>query len=120
VLAEVKPGHAVFEEEVFGPVANVTAFESDDEAVALANAGTYGLSAGVISANLDHALALGARIRTGMLHINDQTVVHEPHIPFGGVGASGNGGRIGGAANWDEFTQWQWVTVKDAPPAYPF
>jgi benzaldehyde dehydrogenase (NAD) len=120
VLAGVKPGMPVFEEEVFGPVANVISFETDDEAIAHANAGEYGLSAGVISADVGRALALGARIRTGMLHINDQTVVHEPHIPFGGVGASGNGGRIGGGANWDEFTQWQWVTVKDAPPAYPF
>ncbi len=120
VLAGVTPGMAVFEEEVFGPVANIVTFGTDDEAVELANAGEYGLSAGIMSADTAHALALGARIRTGMLHINDQTVVHEPHIPFGGVGASGNGGRIGGAANWDEFTQWQWVTVKDAPPAYPF
>lgn len=120
VLDHVVPGTAAFEEELFGPVASVTRFATEDEAVALANAGTYGLSSGVLSANVERAQALGARIRTGMLHINDQTVVHEPHIPFGGVGASGNGGRIGGVANWDEFTQWQWVTVKSAPPAYPF
>lgn len=52
--------------------------------------------------------------------IYNQTVADEPHIPFGGRGASGNGTRIGGPANWDEFTQWQWVTIKDAPPQYPF
>src|SRR6266566_4246428 len=43
-----------------------------------------------------------------------QTVHDEPNIPFGGCGASGNGGRIGGPANWEEFTQWQWVTIKDS------
>ncbi|MBB5373046.1 benzaldehyde dehydrogenase [Acidocella aromatica] len=120
VLDGVTPGMAVFEEEVFGPVANIVRFSTEDEAVAMANAGQYGLSAGIITADIERAKAVGARIRTGMLHINDQTVVHEPHIPFGGVGSSGNGGRIGGPANWDEFTQWQWVTVKDTPPAYPF
>ena len=40
----------------------------------------------------------------------------DPHIPYGGRGQSGNGSRIGGPANWDEFTQWQWITLRDAPP----
>lgn len=120
VLAGVKPGMRVFDEEVFGPVASVISFRDDDEAVALANATEYGLSAAVISRSVGRALALGNRLNTGLLHINDQTVADEPHVPFGGRGASGNGGRVGGPANWEEFTQWQWVTVKDAPPAYPF
>jgi acyl-CoA reductase-like NAD-dependent aldehyde dehydrogenase len=47
-------------------------------------------------------------------------VADEPHIPFGGTGASGNGTRIGGPANWEEFTNWQWVTIKDKPNPYPF
>ena len=67
----------------------------------------------------------GARSRsaTGSIPgfcLNDQTVADEPHIPFGGSGASGNGTRIGGPANWDEFTQWQWITIKDKPNPYPF
>jgi len=59
-------------------------------------------------------------LNTGLLHINDQTINDEPWAPFGGRGASGNGGRVGGPANWDEFTQWQWVTIKDSAPQYPF
>ncbi|MNI89651.1 Vanillin dehydrogenase [compost metagenome] len=55
-----------------------------------------------------------------MLHINDQTVNDEVINPFGGFGASGNGTSIGGPANWEEFTQWQWVTVKSEAPLYPF
>lgn len=120
VLAGVKPGMRAFEEEIFGPVACVTTFRDEDEAVALANATEYGLSAAVISRSTGRALALGNRLNTGLLHINDQTVADEPHVPFGGRAASGNGGRVGGPANWEEFTQWQWVTVKDTPPAYPF
>ena len=120
VLTGVKPGMRAFDEEVFGPVAAITAFSTEDEAVALANRSEYGLSAGVFSADVGRAIAVGNRLNTGILHINDQTVADEPHVPFGGVGASGNGTRIGGPANWEEFTQWQWMTIKDKPNAYPF
>jgi benzaldehyde dehydrogenase (NAD) len=44
----------------------------------------------------------------------------EAHVPFGGRGASGNGTRYGSEHSWDEFTQWQWVTVRDTPARYPF
>ena len=120
VLTGVKPGMRAFEEEVFGPVASIVSFSSEDEAVELANRTEYGLSLGVISSSVGRAMALANRIPTGLLHINDQTVADEPHVPFGGRGASGNGGRHGGPANWEEFTQWQWVTIKDTAPRYPF
>jgi Aldehyde dehydrogenase family len=116
----VKPGMRAFDEEIFGPVAAITSIGSDDEAVELANHNEYGLSAGVFSADVGRAIAVGNRLNTGLLHINDQTVADEPHVPFGGSGASGNGTRIGGPANWDEFTQWQWMTIKDKPNPYPF
>jgi len=44
----------------------------------------------------------------------------DPSVPFGGRGASGNGGRHGGPANWEEFAQWQWVTIDGAAHPYPF
>ena len=120
VLGGVAPGMRAFDEEIFGPVASVTPFASDDEAVALANRTDYGLAAAVMSRSTSRALAIGKRLKVGLLHINDQTVAGDPHVPYGGRGASGNGSRIGGPANWDEFTQWQWITVRDAPPPYPF
>ena len=120
VLHGVVPGMPAYNEEMFGPVAAITAFDTDDEAVALACDTTYGLSLGVISHSVARAMSLARRIPTGLLHINDQTVHDEAHIPFGGVGTSGNGGRHGGPANWDEFSQWQWVTVKDQATPYPF
>ena len=120
VLYGAKPGMRAFDEEIFGPVASVTAVADDEEAIGLANQTDYGLSAAIISRSIARALAIGNRLNTGLLHINDQTVNDEPHIPFGGRGASGNGTSIGGPSNWDEFTQWQWVTIKDAPPSYPF
>jgi benzaldehyde dehydrogenase (NAD) len=120
VLSGVGPGMRAFEEEVFGPVASITTFSSDDEAVALANRTDYGLSCAIISKSVGRAMALGNRLRCGLVHINDQTVADEVVNPFGGRGASGNGTSIGGPANWEEFSTWQWVTIKDAPPPYPF
>ena len=120
VLEGVKRGMPAWDEEMFGPVAAITPFETDDDAVAMACDTSYGLSLGVISRNLPRAMALARRIPTGLLHINDQPVHDEAHIPFGGVGASGNGGRHGGPANWEEFSQWQWLTVKEQATPYPF
>lgn len=120
VLSGVRPGMRAFEEEIFGPVATVVSFASDEEAIELANRTEYGLSAAIISPSTGRAMAIGEQLVCGMLHINDQTVADECSNPFGGRGASGNGGSVGGPADWDEYTQWQWVTVKNTPPAYPF
>jgi benzaldehyde dehydrogenase (NAD) len=120
VLADVKPGMPAFSNEVFGPVAPVTVFEDEDEAVALANETEYGLSAAVISRSPMRALAVGRRLKSGMVHINDQTAVYEVHAPFGGVKSSGNGARYGSLTSHEEFTILQWVTIDDEPPAYPF
>jgi benzaldehyde dehydrogenase (NAD) len=90
------------------------------QAVALANGTEYGLSASVHSKSLDHARAVARRLRTGMVHINDQTVNDDARAPFGGVGASGNGSRQGGHASLDEYTTWHWSTERAEPPMYPF
>ena len=120
VLSGVKPGIRSFDEEPFGPVANLVTFRTDDEAVQLANTSQGGLAAAVISPSVGRAMAIGQRLRAGMVHINDQTVNDECTNPFGGPGVGGNGGSVGGPADIDEYTQWQWITVKDAPPAFPF
>lgn len=120
VLSGVTPQMAAYSEEIFGPVAVIVAFDTDEEAITMANDTDYGLSAAVISRDVGRAMALGDRLHSGLLHINDQTVNDDVVNPFGGVGASGNGTSIGGPANWEEFTHWQWVTIKSAPPAYPF
>ena len=119
VLSGVTRDNPAFHEEIFGPVAVVVPFDTDAEAIELANDTEYGLSAAILSQNVGRALKLGEQLRVGLLHINDQTVNDEVVNPFGGVGASGNGTSIGGPANWEEFTQWQWLTVKGEAPAYP-
>lgn len=120
VLTGVRPGMRSFEEEIFGPVASVSTFTTDDEAVSLANDTEYGLSAAVISPSLGRARHLGERLHTGLLHINDQTVNDEVVNPFGGRGCSGNGLSAGAPTWWDQFTEWQWMTIRDEPHPYPF
>ncbi|MFV9649384.1 benzaldehyde dehydrogenase [Pseudomonas citrulli] len=120
VLSGVRPGMRAFEDEIFGPVATVVSFATDEEAIELANRTEYGLSAAIISPSVGRAMAIGERLDCGLLHINDQTVADECINPFGGRGASGNGGSVGGPADWDEYSQWQWVTVKNTAPTYPF
>jgi benzaldehyde dehydrogenase (NAD) len=120
VLADVTREHAAWTDEIFGPVAPVTTFRTDEEALALANASEYGLVGAVYSRSMSRGLSIAQRIKAGMVHVNDGTLNDEATIPFGGMGLSGNGSRYGGEANLDNFTEWQWVTVRDEPPTFPF
>jgi benzaldehyde dehydrogenase (NAD) len=120
VLSAVRPSMRAFREEIFGPVACIAAFDGDDEAVELANNTEYGLSAGIISPSLGRAMAIGERLQSGLVHVNDQTINDEVVNPFGGRGASGNGTSMGGPSDMDAYSQWRWVTVKSEAPAYPF
>ena len=119
VLAEVRTDLPAWTDEIFGPVAPVITFDSDTEAIALANSSEYGLAAGVYSRSISRGLAIANRIKAGMVHVNDQTINDEAVIPFGGMGLSGNGSRFGGEANYEAFTEWQWVTVRDEPKSFP-
>jgi benzaldehyde dehydrogenase (NAD) len=120
VLSHVKPGMRAFHEETFGPVASIVSFRHDAEAIELANLHDGALAAAVISQSVGRAMAIADQLNAGMVHINDQTVNDEANNPFGGPGVAGAGCSVGGTADLDEYTRWQWVTIKDKPPVYPF
>jgi benzaldehyde dehydrogenase (NAD) len=121
VLSRVPTTSPAWTQEVFGPVAPVVAYHDEDEAVTLAADTEYGLSLAILSGDGLRALELSERIPSGAVHINDKTVDDEPVVPFGGVGASGNGSRVGSIrANLDAYTETQWVTAQSTPPEYPF
>jgi benzaldehyde dehydrogenase (NAD) len=121
VLAGVSPEMPAYAQEVFGPVAPVITFSDVDQAVALARDTEYGLSLGILSADVARALAIADRVPSGLVHINDQTVSDEAVAPFGGVGASGTGSRFGGpGANIEAFTETQWLTIQGSITPYPF
>jgi benzaldehyde dehydrogenase (NAD) len=120
VLAGVTRAMPAFREEIFGPVAPVVVVRDEDEAVAVANDTEYGLVAAVQTGSLERGREVAARLRTGIVHINDQTLNNDAFAPFGGTGASGNGSRFGSQSSQDEFTQWQWVTSREQAHAFPF
>ena len=120
VLRDVRPGMAAFRQEIFGPVAPVTTFGSDEEAIELANATEYGLSAAVQSGSRARGDRVAEGIHAGMVHVNDQTVNEEPPAPFGGFKSSSNGGHFGGVTQLELWTEWQWVTSREAAERFPF
>ncbi|GAA2635359.1 aldehyde dehydrogenase family protein [Paractinoplanes durhamensis] len=121
VLTGVRPGMSAYDLEIFGPVAPITTFADFDEAVELANGTEYGLSAGVLTADVGRGLAFADRIVSGNVHVNDQTLVDDVLQPFGGVRASGNGSRVGSTRyNAEAFTEQQWLTSQAEIARYPF
>lgn len=94
LLADVDPDSQVAQEEIFGPVLTVTPYDSDDQAVAIANNSIYGLSGEVSSGDVDRAFAIARRIRTGNVTINSRSHFGI-NSPFGGSKQSGLGRRNG-------------------------
>ncbi|PZQ48431.1 MAG: sorbosone dehydrogenase [Rhodovulum sulfidophilum] len=94
VVADVTPGMAIAREEVFGPVLSVLTFATFEEAIALANAAAYGLSAGVWSENVHTCLAFARAARAGTVWTNTW-MDGFPELPFGGVKESGQGRELG-------------------------
>ncbi len=120
VVTDVTTGMPLWSEEIFAPIAPVLAIDGDDEAVALVNDTRYGLVNSVLTGDADRGLQLAGRLRSGMVHVNDATCLDEAHVPFGGLGASGLGGRAGGEANLEEFTERRWVSLQRDRAEYPY
>jgi acyl-CoA reductase-like NAD-dependent aldehyde dehydrogenase len=93
--------------ETFGPIVGVASFSDFSEAVALANGHGYGLSAAIYTTSPTHAFRFRERCSAGMVSVNNSTSGAEAHLPFGGNGKSGNGGRLSGIWVLDQFTRWQ-------------
>lgn len=110
VLQDVPTDAAIAHEEIFGPVAPVYRFETDDEAIALANTTEYGLAAYIYSGDLKRAMRVGKAIEAGMLGIN-RGLMSDPAAPFGGVKQSGLG-REGGVTGILEFMEAKYYAVE--------
>jgi aldehyde dehydrogenase (NAD+) len=119
VLAGVTRAMEVFHEESFGPAVSVIRAADSEDALSLANDSAYGLSAALITNDLQKALDLSLRLESGMVHVNDCTLLDEPHVPFGGVKNSGFG-REGGHYSMDEMTEVKWITIQMGQRQFPF
>ena len=109
VLTGVTPDARLMSTEIFGPVAALVPFDTDDEAVALANDTEYGLVSYVMTENLDRAMTMSERLQAGMVGIN-VGVVSNPAAPFGGIKQSGLG-REGGTTGIEEFLETKLVAI---------
>jgi aldehyde dehydrogenase (NAD+) len=110
---------AVFRDELFGPVASVIKAKDADHALQLANDSNYGLSAAVLTNDLQMAMKFALGIESGSVHINSSTIHDEAHIPFGGVKDSGIG-KEGGQWSMEAMTELKWVTIQLGQAHYPF
>jgi succinate-semialdehyde dehydrogenase/glutarate-semialdehyde dehydrogenase len=109
VLAGVTPDARLLHEEVFGPVAPITSFSTEEEAIALANKTEFGLVAYVYTRDLGRAIRVSEELETGMVGLN-QGMVSNAGAPFGGTKHSGLG-REGGPQGIEEFLETKYVAI---------
>jgi succinate-semialdehyde dehydrogenase/glutarate-semialdehyde dehydrogenase len=109
VLGDIPEGARLLREEIFGPVAPVTSFENETEAIAAANATQYGLAAYLYTRDIKRALRVVEALETGMVGLN-QGMVSNPAAPFGGVKQSGFG-REGGYEGIQEYLATKYVAI---------
>lgn len=109
VLTDVPKDARLASEEIFGPVAPITPFDSEDEAIAAANDTEFGLVSYVYTSDLKRALRVSERLEAGMIGLN-QGLVSNPAAPFGGIKQSGLG-REGGSVGIDEFLETKYIAV---------
>lgn len=117
VFADVKPDARIFQEEIFGPVVCITPFDTDEEALELANAVKYGLAAYLWTSNLERAHTFAHQIEAGMVWLNSHNV-RDLRTPFGGVKASGLG-HEGGYRSLDFYTEQQAMHISLSPVHTP-
>jgi alpha-ketoglutaric semialdehyde dehydrogenase len=112
VLVGVMPQMRIAQEEVFGPVCSVMRADSVSNAIQLANDVRFGLSASIVTHDIARALTFIESIDAGMVHVNRQTAGVEPHMPFGGIKASGTHFREQGRAASHFYTEEQTVYLR--------
>jgi acyl-CoA reductase-like NAD-dependent aldehyde dehydrogenase len=115
ILADVANDSEIAQHEVFGPVLAVTPFDTEDEAIALANNSDYGLGAYVHTQNLRRAHHVTAQLQAGQIHVNGAGEAMQPNVPFGGWKASGHG-RLGGVEGLHDFLQPKNIWINLTPP----
>ena len=109
VLTDVPENASLLKEEIFGPVAPVRGFESEDEAIAAANDTEFGLVSYLYTRDIKRALRVVERLETGMVGLN-QGMVSNPAAPFGGIKQSGFG-REGGPEGIAEYLETKYVAI---------
>jgi len=111
VFTGLKPDARIAVEEIFGPVLAMIRVRSFEEAVAINNASSFGLSSAIFTADVNRAFAAMRDLETGIVYVNHGTTGAETHLPFGGTRGTGNGHREAGHTMLDPFTEWKSIYV---------
>jgi acyl-CoA reductase-like NAD-dependent aldehyde dehydrogenase len=119
VFADVKSNMWVAQNEMFGPAVCVMPFDTEEEALRIANDSPYGLSGAIHTQDAERGAELAKQVDSGMVHVNDGTINDDPLIAFGGEKASGVG-RLNGKWALEEFTTMKWISVQHKRRHYPF
>ena len=109
LFGDVKPGMCIAQEEIFGPVVTLQAFDTEDEAIAAANNTEYGLVAYFYTRDIDRAMRVSAKLDTGMVGVN-RGVISDAAAPFGGIKQSGLG-REGSKYGIEEFVEIKYLCM---------
>jgi aldehyde dehydrogenase (NAD+) len=104
ILENLAANDPINDEELFGPVAQLYRVENFEAAMQMANSSQYGLTAAIHTKNIDRAMSFCSAVRAGVVTVNGGTHGSEPHMPFGGVGQSGNGTREPGTEALDIYS----------------
>ncbi|MBI3627225.1 MAG: aldehyde dehydrogenase [Candidatus Sungbacteria bacterium] len=115
VLEEVDPDDEISQKEIFGPVTILYRVKTFDEAVALANNSPFRLSSALHTKSIHRAQEFKEQYRGGVVRINGATHGSEPHMPFGGLGLSGNGWREPGTKALDFYSEWKQISTDHDP-----
>ena len=112
VLTGLSPDSALLRQEIFGPVAALLPFGTDEEAARLADDGPPGVGAAVHTGDVQRGLALARRVESGVVHVNGPGALDEPSVPFGGT--------LRGEGAWEAFTTRRWISVQHGRSEFPF
>jgi succinate-semialdehyde dehydrogenase/glutarate-semialdehyde dehydrogenase len=110
VLTGIEDGNPILDHEIFGPIAPLVKFETEDEAIAMANKTPFGLASYVFTTDLTRALRVSEKLDAGMVGVN-RGLISDPAAPFGGIKQSGLG-REGGAEGIHEFLETKYIAVE--------
>jgi acyl-CoA reductase-like NAD-dependent aldehyde dehydrogenase len=111
IFADVDPAMRIAQEEIFGPVVALLAFDTFEEAIQIANQVQYGLSASIYTRDVNRAYRAMRDLETGIVYVNAPTIGAEIQLPFGGTKSTGNGHREAGTAAIDFYSEWKTLYI---------
>jgi acyl-CoA reductase-like NAD-dependent aldehyde dehydrogenase len=111
IIDEIERSSEISQKEIFGPVATLHVVDDLEDALRFSNSSKYGLTAAIHTRNIDRSMWFAQKVKAGIVNVNIGTFGSEPHMPFGGLGLSGNGTREPGVEALDVYSELKCISV---------